>query len=141
MGHSGPVLRFRCIGPGRARTQIPLNSILFNTSTFLDSSDPQYISKLLRNVRKFYKLTPGHITEYLNPKLLIDFVHFPIKLHLDFAWQVPHSSAVLQCFTISTSRVPVINGIPFVMVVTLKTGRCQQATHYTEWLVHNVKWL
>jgi len=27
MGHKGPVLRPRCIGPGRARTQIPFNSI------------------------------------------------------------------------------------------------------------------
>jgi hypothetical protein len=27
MGHKGPVLRPRCIGPGRARTQTPFNSI------------------------------------------------------------------------------------------------------------------
>jgi len=27
MGHKGPVLRPRCIGPGRAWTQIPFNSI------------------------------------------------------------------------------------------------------------------
>ena len=26
MGHKGPALRPRCIGPGRARTQIPSNS-------------------------------------------------------------------------------------------------------------------
>jgi len=30
MGHKGPVLMSRCIGPGRARTQIPFNSIKFN---------------------------------------------------------------------------------------------------------------
>jgi hypothetical protein len=29
MGHKGPVLRSRCIGPGRARTQISFNSIQF----------------------------------------------------------------------------------------------------------------
>ena len=29
MGHKGPVLRCRCIGPGRARTQILFYSILF----------------------------------------------------------------------------------------------------------------
>jgi hypothetical protein len=27
MGHKGPVLRPRCIRPGRARTQIPFNSM------------------------------------------------------------------------------------------------------------------
>jgi hypothetical protein len=27
MGHKGPFLRPRCIRPGRARTQIPFNSI------------------------------------------------------------------------------------------------------------------
>jgi len=30
MGHKGPVLRPRCIGPGRARTEILFYSILFH---------------------------------------------------------------------------------------------------------------
>jgi len=29
MGHKGSVLRPRCTGPGRARTQIPFNSIQY----------------------------------------------------------------------------------------------------------------
>jgi len=133
--------RVHCVWNVMAHAQKPeglepkYHSIQFNTSIFLDCSDPQYnVSKLLRNVRKFYKLTLGHITEDLNVKLLINCARFPIRLHLDIAWQVPHSSVILQCFTISTSRVPVINGIIFETVVTLKTGRCQQTTHYTEQL-------
>jgi hypothetical protein len=39
MGHKGPVWRPRCIGPGRARTQIPLNSIQFKASpTYLEGT-------------------------------------------------------------------------------------------------------
>jgi transposase len=33
MGHKGPVLRSSCTGRGRARTQIPLNSIQIHTHT------------------------------------------------------------------------------------------------------------
>jgi hypothetical protein len=104
----------------------------------LDCSGPQYnASKLLRNVKKFYKLTPVRITEELNLKFLINFARFPIRSHLDIASQVTHSSVTLHRFTISIFRVRAINGILFVMVVTLKNGRCQQAAHYTEWLESN----
>jgi len=44
------------------------NTIQLNTPIFLDSSRSQNnISKLLRNVTKFYKLTPGHITRRPEP--------------------------------------------------------------------------
>ena len=42
IGHKGPVLRSRCIGPGRARTQIPFNS--FQLSPVLRKMNSAHIS-------------------------------------------------------------------------------------------------
>jgi len=44
MGHKGPVLRPRCIGPGRARTQIPFIH-LFNVRNFLDDKFPVWFGR------------------------------------------------------------------------------------------------
>jgi hypothetical protein len=36
MGHRGPVVRPRCIGSGRARTQVPFIHILFSISSLIN---------------------------------------------------------------------------------------------------------
>jgi hypothetical protein len=63
MGHKGPILRPRCIGPGRARTQIPFYSIMQLTVVISSTSQhkpeitltwcvslPSWWFKALRNV-------------------------------------------------------------------------------------------
>jgi hypothetical protein len=50
MGHKGPVLRPRCIGPGRARTQIPFYSIHLINGHKRPEGEQMYSSTLTLNL-------------------------------------------------------------------------------------------
>jgi len=80
MGHKGPVLRPRCIGPGRARTQELFNSIQFNSSARRSDSKELTVGQVRtmmikhkRNGKQFYE---GAIFTQITPSPPIVIFNF-----------------------------------------------------------------
>ena len=110
MGHKGPVLRPRCIRPGRARNQIPSNSIQFKYHETKAAIKPHFIIYVeyhkgevstLLTLTSSCQFTQLHYSMEEKSQFSLYNIktrQFSVTLHsLLFKTELPHSACTILC--------------------------------------------